>query len=364
MATDSTLKDRARKLVARIRPVLDNRPLVIVALVVLAALPAMIGIEDLSWETDQPAELPKTRARQLDRDHLAWANSPESSTANSKINWDAHTDFELSDAPAPVDFDCMIEPWEQIEIRSAVIGRIDAIHVERADIIEKGELLVELDADLASAELQLAEKRSTMTASLKAFEARQSLGLKRGERASELFAQNAIALDAKDEIMTEQEIAKYDLLDARDQLSLAHLQLAREQARYEQHRIRSPVPGIVANRLMSTGEVVDEETILQIAQIDPLRVEVILPATEFGSIESGMKAAVIPEIPGDEVVIATVRVVDRIIDSASGTFGAELELPNAAHAIPGGLRCRVQFMDAPDSPEELAQAELDEPPAQ
>ena len=359
-----------KELSRRMRPAIGRPGFLLFGLVILAALPAFVKFE---WsgeeENGRQATTSSSDSFQMTpRTEIGQDPTPNREGVDTLIEWDSEPIVGASDESDESDaneFDCMIEPWEEISVRSPVIGRIDAIHVERADLVEAGDLLVELDADLAKAELDVATKRTQMFASIKSFEARNSLGSKRSQRAARLYERNAIALDQKDEILTEKEISSYDLQDAHDQHSLANLQLARERARYEQRRIRSPVSGIVANRLMSVGEVTDEETVLEIAQIDPLRVEVILPAVEFGRIESGMKAAVIPEIPGDEVVVATVRLVDGIIDSASGTFGAELELPNPKHEIPGGLRCRVQFMPAATTPDvepaELARAEQSDP---
>ena len=106
------------------------------------------------------------------------------------------------------------------------------------------------------------------------------------------------------------------------------------------------VSGVVVDRLKSPGEVVKEETILVVAQIDPLRVEVILPAAAFGSVQTGMRAEVIPELPNAGVQVASVKIVDRVVDGTSGTFGVRLELPNADHAVPSGLRCQVRFLPA------------------
>ena len=39
---------------------------------------------------------------------------------------------------------------------------------------------------------------------------------------------------------------------------------------------------------------------------------------------------------------AKVSVIDRVIDAASGTFRVRLELRNPNHAIPAGLRCRIE----------------------
>jgi len=40
---------------------------------------------------------------------------------------------------------------------------------------------------------------------------------------------------------------------------------------------------------------------------------------------------------------ATVTVVDRVLDAASGTFGVRLTLPNPDLQLPAGIRCKVRF---------------------
>ena len=50
-----------------------------------------------------------------------------------------------------------------------------------------------------------------------------------------------------------------------------------------------------------------------------------------------------PERPIGGSYSAVVKVVDRVIDAASGTFGVRLELPNRERKIPAGVRCRVRF---------------------
>ncbi len=81
------------------------------------------------------------------------------------------------------------------------------------------------------------------------------------------------------------------------------------------------------------------------AQIDPLNVEVILPVSQLLFIKVGMRAKVIPEAPIGGQYIAEVKIVDRVIDAASGTFGVRLELPNPNNRLPAGLKCKVIFPD-------------------
>jgi hypothetical protein len=56
-----------------------------------------------------------------------------------------------------------------------------------------------------------------------------------------------------------------------------------------------------------------------------------------------MKAEVQPEEPIGGTYPATVTVVDRVLDAASGTFGARLEIYNPNNKLPAGLKCKIRF---------------------
>jgi hypothetical protein len=43
-----------------------------------------------------------------------------------------------------------------------------------------------------------------------------------------------------------------------------------------------------------------------------------------------------------------VKLVDRVIDAASGTFVLFVELPNPKHEIPAGIKCRAEFQALAD----------------
>jgi RND family efflux transporter MFP subunit len=249
------------------------------------------------------------------------------------------------DPPADADaYDCIIEPSERVEISSPVEGLIRRIAVERSDLVETGQTVVELESDVERAQVKLARARAQMVGSVRAREAAVALQQRREDRVGRLYASNALSLDLRDQVETEAEIARRELEEARDARRLASLEVEQAMAVLSRREIRSPVAGVVVDRLMSPGEVVDHETILVVAQVDPLRVEVILPAALFGTVTPGARAAVEPELPGDRVYVASVDVVDRVIDAASGTFGVWLELPNPEYEIPGGLNCRVRFL--------------------
>jgi RND family efflux transporter MFP subunit len=262
-------------------------------------------------------------------------------SGSSEAGWAGEGWFRDSASAA---LDCIIDPYEIIELGSPVAGIIEAVHVDRSDEVKAGELLVELDAGVERAAVELARARAGLDGEIKSREADLDFRMRKRQRAGNLFDQKALSLDLREEIETEATIARLELQRAGENQILAKLQLAQAREALKRRSIRSPVDGVVVERLMSVGERVDEETILTIAQIDPLRVEVILPSAMFGSVRPTTRVAVVPEF-GDTVHVAPVTIVDPIVDAASGTFGIQLELPNPDHSIHAGLHCKVRFLD-------------------
>jgi multidrug efflux pump subunit AcrA (membrane-fusion protein) len=130
---------------------------------------------------------------------------------------------------------------------------------------------------------------------------------------------------------------------ARKEHALAQHELSRAEAALGLHTVKSPIRGVVVRRILAPGEWADPPQLLELAQIDPLYVEVFAPARWLGRIDLGTQARVFPEEPIGGEHAAKVIVVDPVVDAASGTFGVRLELPNPDHAIPAGLKCRVRF---------------------
>lgn len=104
------------------------------------------------------------------------------------------------------------------------------------------------------------------------------------------------------------------------------------------------------------GEYVDDNPVLKIAQLDPLRVEIIAAAEQFGQIKKGMHAHVEMEFANYPNIVAEVALVDKVIDAASGTFGVRLELPNKEKEIPGGLKCKIVFFSDEEEADYVDQA--------
>ncbi|MBC7144257.1 MAG: hypothetical protein H5U24_02510 [Thioclava marina] len=81
----------------------------------------------------------------------------------------------------------------------------------------------------------------------------------------------------------------------------------------------------------------------QLAQIDPLHVEVFLPTAMYDQVAKGQVEKVCPAAPLSEEYDAMVIVGDKVFDAASDTFGVRLVPANPEGKLPAGIDCTVSF---------------------
>lgn len=240
--------------------------------------------------------------------------------------------------------DCLIQPAMLVDLGSPVSGVIEDIRVRRGEVVKQGELLVELEAGVERATVELARARAEMASEVRASEVSLALDQRRVSRKDRMLEKRAVSVDELDQAETEALLGELELEQARENRRLAELELVRAQAALRRRAIFSPFDGVVVDRMMDLGARVSDEPVLKLAQLDPLRVEVIAPAHLFGKIEPGARAEISTELPVGGSYEGTVTAVDPIIDAASGRFAVELELPNPDHEIPAGLHCRMRLL--------------------
>jgi RND family efflux transporter MFP subunit len=250
----------------------------------------------------------------------------------------------LSGAPSDAaDLDCLIEPHVVVQVTPSVDGLLEQVAVDRGDLVERGQLVATLESSQEKATVLLAAARARIESPLKSSQARLEFGERRLARTLDLFQKELIPLREMDEAETAKVLAEIAVLEAGENRRIAELELERATAALQLRSVASPVTGVVMERFLSAGEYVKQTPILKIAQIDPLRVEVIAPVALLGRLAPGMEAVVMPEAPAGGTYRARVKVVDRVVDAASGTFGIRLELPNPGYKLAGGLKCKVRF---------------------
>jgi RND family efflux transporter MFP subunit len=229
-------------------------------------------------------------------------------------------------------------------VAAQVAGVLKDVPVDRGTVIHKGQLLAQLESGVEEAMLGLAKAKSESDATVRAREARLAFLSRKRDRAHELEKKQVASVAAIDEAESDFGVAAQELREAESDFRIAQLDVVRATEVAKQRSIFSPIDGVVAERSLLGGEYAYEQApIMTIAQIDPLNVEVFVPASLYGTIKVGMEATVSGEQPIGGRHTATVEVIDPLIDSRSGTFGIRLVLPNPENKIPAGLRCKIAF---------------------
>jgi RND family efflux transporter MFP subunit len=260
----------------------------------------------------------------------------------------------LAPALPAAGFECLIEPSQVVELRAAVDGVIAAVHVQRGDVLRKGQVLIELQSATERVAVESARYRAQMDGQVAAARNRIDYATKKLARLTDLQLQNYASAQVRDEADAERRLAESELQVAIENREMAKIEHRRAQEQLALRTLASPFNGIVVDRLLNPGDLAESgsgrKPVLRIAQVDPLKVDIVLPATLFGKVKVGQEASVVSTV-GAERYAAKVKMVDRVIDAASATFVARLELPNPQLRVPGGSRCKagIEGVTAPSA---------------
>ena len=255
---------------------------------------------------------------------------------------------------APPLIGCAIEPDKVAEVGTPVIGVVESLHVERGQHVRKGQVLAVLRADVERASLAVASARAQADADVQAAAANHDFLKDKQRRAEELVQKNFISRQALEQARAESRIAEQKLAQAREQQRVWQRERDLAHAQLSMRSIKAPFDGIIADRLVLPGERVETKPLFRIAKVNPLRVELMVPAAMYGSLVNGSALDVTPELPNMQALRAKVVMIDPLMDAPSNTFRARAELANPTATFPSGVRCKAALATPPGA--EKAQA--------
>ena len=253
----------------------------------------------------------------------------------------AQTNAKASASPAGLD--CMIQPHLVVQVGTAAPGVIQSVRVDRGDLVRKGQPVVLMKSDVERAALAVARERASQVGELRSARGATDLAEREAQRAAQLVDENFVSRTYFDRQRAEVQVAAGRGEQAQERIRLAQREVDLAAAQLSQRTVVSPIDGVVVERFVAPGEYVEQKPVLRIAAVDPLRVDVLVPAAQFGRVAVGSRAQVVPDLLDRRAHTATVTSVDRVVDAASNTFRVRLELPNPGGALPPGLRCKADL---------------------
>ncbi len=293
----------------------------------------------------------------LNRPHTRFPVVPASTVSRSPARWLASGWLCLccslfsvaAGADDSLRLEGFTEAYRDIQIGSSDTNRVAAVWAEEGERVRVGQTLVQLDDTVLRAAVAVARTAASARGEAEAAEQHLASRQRRLEQTESLLErQHATdqelwnARNERDEAAAR--VKAFVELQRRRELELkqAEMQLARLT-------VKSPIDGIVAAVLKDVGEVVSpaDPHLVQLVQMDPLRVIASGPEKMLRQIQPGME---LPVIIDQQRHLAVVEFVSPIVDAQSGMRSLKLRLPNPDAKIASGVPVEVHLQAGPAEP--------------
>lgn len=217
---------------------------------------------------------------------------------------------EVSSVNVTETYTSEILPYKQNSITPAAQGlHIERIRVDVGDHVYAGQVIVTLDqTTLKQQELNLATTQDNYDRMVPVHAA--------GGISDQQLTQMKNTLDLQKEVV--------------DQLR-------------KNSTIKSPISGVVTARNFEDGDLFASMPILQIMQINKLKVMASVSEQYFTKVKVGNKVSIEVDIFPGEKFEGTVSRINPALDAATRTFSVEITIPNANERLRPGMYARTTF---------------------
>lgn len=237
----------------------------------------------------------------------------------------------------------LVEPVVQVEVKSKASGIVERLPIEMGDLVGRGQIIAELDT--TEIKNQLEQGRATWAVAVQAVRVKEQ-ALRRIEQLG------------SEGLVSEQDLenAKLDLERARSDEISSRLAVANLEERLRDTVIRSPMDGIVLERLAEVGQVISSgvssytggTTIAVIADLSRVYVKADVDETDIGRVQIGQRVEAVPDaFPDREFsgVVARISPQSQIVQNVT-TFQVVTVLENGDGLLKGGMNMTVNILIA------------------
>ena len=226
-----------------------------------------------------------------------------------------------------------------VTVRSRVDGQIEKVAFEEGQMVQEGDLLVQIDpapfqAALNQAVAKLAQDQASLTNAKQDLERTTALA-GRGNATQQLLDQRTAAVAS---------------LTAQLQADQAAIESAKVQLAYT--TIKSPLTGRAGFRLVDAGNIVhanDQTGMLTITQLQPISVIFTAPEQQLPAINDALKSGPlkVTAYSSDgkkQLGEGTLKLLDNQVDTASGTIRLKASFDNPDKALWPGLSVTTRLL--------------------
>lgn len=211
-----------------------------------------------------------------------------------------------------------LEAEKETEVVAKVGGVVKRILVEEGDYVTAGQVLAKLDDEKIAVQME---------------QAKANLDKLRSDydRAQELYDENLVSAQ-------EFQRTKYEYESQKAAYGLCALDL-------EYTAIRSPISGVVAERLIKVGNMVlANSAAFRVTDPDPLLAVLHVPERQVGKLRDGQRAAINVDALGEAEFSGRVDRISPVVDPSTGTIKVTVEVHDASRSLKPGMFARINIV--------------------
>lgn len=236
-----------------------------------------------------------------------------------------------------------IKAGETAVISSRITARVNSVDVEIGSRVERGALLIQLDAgDLAA---QLAQARAGVeqaAASIDGAEISRANAKTTCDRYQDLFKAGAISKAQLEQAQAELATADSALNNARAKLSQAQASLKLASEQLANGTIVSPISGVISAKNINNGEIaLSGVQLLSVINADSLSIDAYLPASLADRISPGLEVMIkVSEVPG-KVFGGQILAIEPIVDGKNGNLLVKVQFADRDPLLKPGMFAEI-----------------------
>jgi HlyD family secretion protein len=243
----------------------------------------------------------------------------------------------------------------QVTLVSEVLGRVESVLVKEGDKVVKGQLLLQLDAQAARAEIaQLSAGRRQSELNIERQEVNRVAALQKSERFAGLHREGLVEANKFEEIETQRSLAEIELRNSREAVRQAEAQLAQSRERLAKTEIRAPINGTVTSVFIKSGETavpsalsIAGSNLLVISDTSTAIAEINVDETDIARVEVNQLATIVPAAyPGVSIVGVVHQVALSPKQQVTGqgrSYPVRIRLQPSEVRFRPGMTCRAEI---------------------
>lgn len=220
-------------------------------------------------------------------------------------------------------------------VSANVVGRL----FEEGDVVKKGDVLVRLQDDeivnsleQARIDLQQAE------VSVRQAEVNADLSAAEFARMQSLYEQQLISQQEYDQAEITSRSDSLSLENAKQQLEAAKARLQAAEIQLAYTTVKSPISGVVTERLVDVGDRVSaNQQLLTLQEFPPLWARIFIPEKSMPKIKIGQLARISMETYPDREFTGRIKLISPTVEAESGTLKVTIEVTRDTSLLRPGM---------------------------